>query len=652
MKRFLLQVMTFALAAGVLLSGCGGGSSSPDAGPRPEPVGLLRKVTSADELEASIKSGFATIRSNASLDSTAAGVSSGAPSIGAFSRTYTQEQDVDEFDSIKYDGEYLFVAPMRQQFPCCFLAAQPLAGGISPPPAERSIRIFETDPATAGATAVAVIPLDDDISVQGLYRTADRLVAMTSRSFFGSYGDAWASLAIWAPEESGISVYDTSDIAQPELVFDATFDGVFIESRRVGDTVYVISRFTPNVDNLIFSVTNAAEQAANEAVLNGVSLADLLPKITINGEEQSLVAPDNCFVPSDEPPAYAVITSITAIPVTNPGAFTTTCYNDDAYGIYVSSSAVYVAQSKSDGQATRLHKFMLNAGAPDYAGSGEIEGIVWTGGQADFRLSEKDGDLRVFASKFEGAAPDFIDHFLYVLRESSTAPALDIVSRLPNDNRPEEIGKPNETLYGVRFMDDRAYAVTFERIDPLYVFDLSDPGDPQIAGTLEISGFSDFLHPVTDDLLLGLGTSDNNAIKLELFDVSNLSQPLSIGSDVLGGRGSFSEAAYDRHAFTYLPDVNGVDRFTIPADLTADDDSFRLIESGLYLYEIRDKTTPRLSSLQRVGSAIVESEGAGGIPNYSARSRAVLHDDAVYYIRDDKVYSLFWSMPDVLTGPF
>ena len=77
-----------------------------------------------------------------------------------------------------------------------------------------------------------------------------------------------------------------------------------------------------------------------------------------------------------------------------------------------------------------------------------------------------------------GTNEDRVDHKLYILRESTTRPELDIVSELPNENRPEEIGKPNEALYGVRFLSDRAYAVTFEQIDPLYVIDLLDPTRP------------------------------------------------------------------------------------------------------------------------------------------------------------------------------
>ena len=45
-------------------------------------------------------------------------------------------------------------------------------------------------------------------------------------------------------------------------------------------------------------------------------------------------------------------------------------------------------------------------------------------------------------------------------------------------------------------MGDRAYMVTFERIDPLYVIDLSVATAPTIVGELE-SSFSDLLHEVS-----------------------------------------------------------------------------------------------------------------------------------------------------------
>ena len=166
-----------------------------------------------------------------------------------------------------------------------------------------------------------------------------------------------------------------------------------------------------------------------------------------------------------------------------------------------------------------------------------------------------------------------------------------------------------------------------------------------------MTGFSDFLHPVSDDLLLGLGRSAEGGIKVELFDVSNIAQPLSRGRAVIGGRGSHSEALYDRHAFTYQADINGTDRFTIPAHVYAVEGNWQYVGSALYLFEILDKDMPALTALNRVGT-IEPPSLSPNAPDWVERSRAFIHDDTVYYIRDEDVWAAFWTTPTVVNGPF
>lgn len=638
----------------LVIAGCGG-TSSGNGSPDEPAVGLLSPVADAAALEASIKSGLTAMSSSEQLG-LAADIASGAAS-GNFTGTYTQEKNVDEFDAVRYDGSHLFVAPRRYYY-CCYILADAALDGATNTGADpvRSIRILNTDPDNAAATLAGTIPLEDNISVQGMYLNDGRMFALTGTSIYGSYGELWADIAIWAPEQLGYRIYDVTDAGNPVLEIDAKIDGVFVESRRIGNTVYIVSRYTPYIDGLHYYVSTAEQQAQNEQILAGVSLDELLPKITVNGETRNLVAPERCYVTTDDNSVgYAVLTSITAVPMDDPTAFSTTCYNENAYGAYVSENALYFTELRPDiavaRNTTRIHKFALSGTRVAYRGSADIDGSVWRGGQADFRMSEHAGDLRVLASQFDWTNEDFVDHKLYILRESTLRPGLDIVSTLPNEQRPDEIGKPNESLYGVRFLADRAYAVTFMQIDPLYAIDLSDPADPFIAGELEITGFSDFLHPVNDDLLLGLGTGANGGVKLELFDVSNISQPLSRGSATLGGRGSHSEAVYDRHAFTYQVNANGVDRFTIPATLYSFDGTYSFQQSGLYLFEIRDKNTPPLASLSSAGSIIPPADGTT-IPYYADRNRAFIHNDTVYYIRDEAVWAAFWQSPTIVNGPF
>ncbi len=643
----------FLLLVFVVLPACDGSSIS--VAPPDSEAGMLRAVASAAELEASIKAGLTTMTPAGQSTSTALATEPTDAGSGGFSGTYTQEPNVDEFDAVRYDGEHMYVAPRR--YPdCCFILTTEVADGSDNTgnPAEASIRLLETDPSTGNAMLTSSIPLPEDVTVQGMYIDDDTLFALTAEAMFGHFGRAFTVPAYWIEERLGYRVYDTADESAPSLIADVSIDGVFVESRRIGDIVYIVSRYAPGIDGVILNPSTPAAVEQNRSVLANVTLDDLLPTITIDGQTRELVDPAQCWVSNDaRVPGYPVVTSITAVPIDDPGSFTNTCIADDAYGVYVSESSIYFPQVVGymlpDDVRTRIHKFALLPNGPTYRGSGEVEGQLWRGGQTDFRMSEHMGDLRVMPSIYRDDNADFVDHKLYVLRESASRRALDIVGELPNDARPAPIGKPNEELYGVRFLADRAYAVTFERIDPLYVLDLADPTDPAIAGELIVTGVSDFLHPVTGDLLLGLGRDELGRLKLELFDVSTISTPLSRGSLPISEPWAYSEALHNRHAFTYLADVGAVDRFAIPVEDTGDVTISSVYRPALNLFEIHDKTTPALASLVRAGRIALPVDKY--FP-WSTRHRAFLHDDAVYFVLDESVWSAMWHSPTIVNGPF
>ncbi len=82
----------------------------------------------------------------------------------------------------------------------------------------------------------------------------------------------------------------------------------------------------------------------------------------------------------------------------------------------------------------------------------------------------------------------------------------------------------DESIYSVRFIKDQGYLVTFKQIDPFYVLDLSDPTNPQMTGELKIPGYSSYLHPLTEEMILGIGKEEGK-VKLAVFDVSDPSDP-------------------------------------------------------------------------------------------------------------------------------
>ncbi len=112
-----------------------------------------------------------------------------------------------------------------------------------------------------------------------------------------------------------------------------------------------------------------------------------------------------------------------------------------------------------------------------------------------------------------------------------------------------------ERIFGVRFIDDTGYVVTFRQTDPLYTVDVSSPAAPKVLGELKIAGYSAYLHPLGDDLLLGVGqdaTEEGRRLgtQLSVFDVSDLSNVQRVQQRRLA-TGSSSSAEFDHHAFLY-----------------------------------------------------------------------------------------------------
>ena len=118
-------------------------------------------------------------------------------------------------------------------------------------------------------------------------------------------------------------------------------------------------------------------------------------------------------------------------------------------------------------------------------------------------------------------------------------------------------GHQGETLQGIRFDGNEAYAVTFLQTDPFYVIDLADPTAPKVAGQVQLPGFSAYLHPVGDGLVVGFGPGEDGRAAAKLFDVSDPAAPKVVDTIELGDE---APIVSDHHAFTDL----GGGRFATP----------------------------------------------------------------------------------------
>lgn len=211
----------------------------------------------------------------------------------------------------------------------------------------------------------------------------------------------------------------------------------------------------------------------------------------------------------------------------------------------------YEARIEEERSQTIIHKISTSNGNIEYKTRGQIKGSLLN----QFSMDEKDGILRVATTtQFYSRETGFTtNNNVYILDEN-----LEKIGQI------EKIA-PNEQIYSTRFIDDRLYMVTFKRTDPLFTIDLSDPSKPEILGQLKIPGYSNYLHPYDENYLIGLGKETyedergqvtTKGVKLSLFDVSDIKNPIEVDTITIGDSGSHSEAIDDHKAFLFDKDKN------------------------------------------------------------------------------------------------
>ena len=616
-----------------------------------------------------------------------AAVSESAPvSAGdAFSATNNQVAGVDEGDIWKYDGTHFYVlqkAVWDYQYGDCYqqevdmpVAATNLAGDtldimpcystpILKTPAQ--LRVVKNTQETLASVEF------EQMSPSELYLSEDAIVVLGNKS---SYQNSWNNYQNWQDGQTDIQVLDVSDVTAPISRLDIKVDGYVVQSRRIEDELFIITRYTPNLPEMIYypSTSNQIEQ--NKQILSELSLDELIPSISINDQSQPLVSVDNCLL-ADTPTqqwGYPTLSTITRIDI-NTGEFSSRCMAGEVAGIYMSEENLYLfntsywdySEETDDGLATwnwsqgntHLHKFALQSF--NYQGSAIVQGrLGWDNPR--FRLGElHDGSLAVVTTDGQWRAED---HHLTVL--STQDGELKTLATLPNSEQPAAIGKPGEHIYSVRFMQNRAYIVTFQKVDPLYVIDLTNPAHPSIAGELEIPGFSDYLHPIGDDLLLGIGkdaimgdsgTTWYQGVKVSLFNVSDIQNPSELGNILIGKRGSNTALSYEPHAFSGIQQ-DGQYRFAFPVsehngeasgNYWRDPESqhYNWTQSGLYLFEIED------NQLSQSGAMITErNDDTQEWQNWNQR-RGLIQGDDVYHLSGGDLYHATWNDPQQLSNKF
>lgn len=554
-----------------------------------------------------------------------------------YSSTNLQEEGVDESDIVKNDGQNIYV----------------LRGNI--------IHVIQALPADA-VSEVATIELDGQ--GDSLYLREGKLVALTQRwswyhPWTGSGGaEVDATVSVEASDilvggddndgaESTVTVIDVSNPAAPVIEATIKFEGSLASSRLIANRLYLVLATTPRLPPNPIPL-----------LINAMPLDEWIPDYETTAADGTVVASGDIgswqdFYRPDYPDGYSIVTVVTVDVDAPTSPFKTTAISADAGTIYASTEALYVTDTDYDYSSgssrtdTAIHKLSFTQDGTAYRGTGLVPGRLLS----QYSLGEYQGYLRVATTVEEFNNGDArLDNNVYVLKESGSEDAT-----LPVVGKIEGIA-PGEQIYAARFLGNRGFLVTFRRVDPLYTLDLTDPAAPVIVGELKVPGFSDHIQLLDENHLLTIGKDAQDAgnfawiqgLQLSIFDVTDPANPTLLHKELIGGRGTSSEANQNPKAFNYYPERQAL---AFPADVYGTSSGGptwgRHEFTGLYVYRVTVENG--FEFLGRISSS--EGTNAGGcFLYYYGFTRGVFIGDTVYSVTERNVKAADLSAVEATLG--
>ena len=347
-------------------------------------------------------------------------------------------------------------------------------------------------------------------SIEDLYLDGDRLMLVTT-GYESSMEEAESDMyTVNRYQYTALTVYDITEREHPEMTGRITQEGDYRQSRKNGDYVYLLTQYSPSL---------------------GDSFEDSSVMPLVN--EQKLAISDVYLPDQTSQPDYLVASGINIQDPEN--VISSKAIVSGAADFYMSSDNLFICNDNwNDGKSsTEILRFACEDGEITAGAMCELPGFL----NDTFSLDEYQGYLRVLLTEDSNG-------------ESNSLYILDADMQVTGAIRDLADG---ETIRSARFMGTIAYFVTFRQTDPLFCADLSDPDNPQILSELKLTGFSSYLHPYGDHLLLGVGyeaeeeTGSQTGVKLSMFDISEPSQVEELDKYVIKGA-SYLPSDYDYKA--------------------------------------------------------------------------------------------------------
>lgn len=383
-----------------------------------------------------------------------------------YSDTNVRTEGVGEADIVKTDGDYLYALQ------------------------ESAAEIAIVDPSGDDMKRLGSVKPGKEAQISEFYVAGDRLFVLCNvpktklndEEVYFYYG-----------EDAALLTYDISDRESPKLMAELSQSGRYLTSRFVDGYLYLFSTFTVEDDR------SAKDVDTYIPMVNGKAIAD----------------GDIILPPMNRANQYTVVTSVKADkPDEIVDQKAVLAENGQCY---VSGSNIYIYESiwrnerfeyLTSGKTTAVRRISYADGKLTGEAQGKVKGSI----NDSFSIDEYDGHLRIVTT-IDGTVAT--SNAVYVL--DMDLKTVGKITDLAEDER----------VYSARLMGKTGYFVTYRETDPLFSVDFSDPKNPKIIGALKIPGFSEYLHPYDDGLLLGIGMDTDeesgvtNGVKLSMFDISD-----------------------------------------------------------------------------------------------------------------------------------
>ncbi len=590
-------------------------------------------------------------------------------SANEYSETNTQVAGVDEADFLKNDGAYIYIL------------------------ADNKFKIVDAWPAE-NAKIISSTEIEGTPKKLFVYENKALIYSSIGNSNASNYGYYQTECTYgYDCDFTGdglmlkITVLDISDKATPKMERETLFSGSYLNSRRINDVVHTAVIFPEiKVEGLVYWPKNLPRcpeigedgsiqsdfsstkirimfeelKKTNTKTINNLDITRLLPSVTdtryIDGKpnvSKNLLADCKKFYFSQSPESKSFLSLVSQKIDQNQPLFATTIMGKPG-AIYANSESLYVATRQYQkyfdawyfdsndqiSEATTVHKFAFSkdGGGSIYKGSGVVKGRILN----QFSMDERNDYLRIATTT--GHLPDPNVHStLLSLKEDR--------SKLVVAGEVDDIA-PSEDIRSVRFTGDTVFIVTFKKTDPLFAFDFSDPENPVLKGELKIPGYSTYMHLMDETHLLTIGYDAEDqgnfayfqGIMLQIFDISNLTQLALTHKEVIGTRGTTSDAATNHLAFNYFAPKNLLSLPMVVCEESSGGGDYgdMMTFSGLMVYKVT--TDEGFEYLGGIAHEEAETEGnyRNACSNWWTRSnsivkRSIIMDDYVYSVALDSI---------------